>query len=276
MDVLTRSFDPNRQGYGGPLLPFRLWVLAPFAAAGLLGVAAGQLGLTSLEVVKVLGVASFHGGLLAASMAAAWEGAPGWSAPAALVALSLLIAAAACIAAPWGCLGYLLPPIVMARVAVRHPECLRMGLALRADWRRVALGGALGCFLGAHLLLSASRTFGYPVRLSPPAPYLSAVLYDAGANVLSAECFFRGTLFDRWQRRWGFWPGALAATGLSVLRYLVDPALPGVVEIVAAAIFYLALLSLSGCALLWYSGSLLPSLAASLAFFGAYRLLRVW
>ena len=225
--------------------------------------------------MRVLGVVGFHGGLLAASLAGAWGSTSGWGAPAALVALSLLIAAAACTVVPWGCLAYLLPPMAVARVALRHPECRRMGLALRADWRALAWGAAVGGFLGAHLLLSASRTFGYPVRLSPPAPYLTSVLYDVGANVLSAECFFRGTLFNRWQRRWSFWPAAVATTGLSVLRYLVDPALPRVVEMMAGAIFYLVLLSLSGCALLRSSGSLLPSLVASLVFFSAYRMLHV-
>ncbi len=151
-----------------------------------------------------------------------------------------------------------------------------MGLAPRVGWRSVALGGAVGSFLGAHLLLSASRTFGYPVRLTPPTPYLTGLAYDVGANVLSAECFFRGTLFNRWQRRWDFWPAALGATGLSVLRYLADPALPPTVEMTAGAVFYLAVLSVSGCALVWYSGSLVPSLAASLVFFGAYRMLEVW
>lgn len=274
MDVLTRSFDPRRPSHG-PLVPFRPGILAPFAAAGLIGLLAGRLGLIPGEVVRILGVASFHGGLLVASLAAAWEGAPGWGRPATRLALSLLVAAAACAAAPWGCLAYLLPPLVMACLVLRSAECLGMGLAPRAGWGSLGLGAAVGCFLGAHLLLSASRTFGYPVPLSPPASYLSALLYDAGANVLSAECFFRGTLFNRWQRRWGFWPSALAATGLSVLRYLVDPALPAVVELMVGAVFYLALLSLSGCALLWYSGSLLPSLLASLAFFGAYRMLDV-
>ena len=274
METLTRPFDP-RAPADGPLVPFRLTVLAPFAALGLLGVSAGRLGLASLEVVKILGTVSFHGGLLAASLAAAWEGAPGWGAPAAWLALALLTAAAGCVAAPWGCLAYLSPLVVMGCLVRRRPECLRMGLAPHADWRAVGLGAAVGGFLGVHLLVSASRTFGYPVRLGPPPPYLSALLYDAGANVLSAECFFRGTLFNRWQRRWSFWPGALAATGLSLVRYLLDPALPGVVELLVGAVFYLALLSLSGCALLWYSGSLLPSLAASLAFFGAYRMLHV-
>lgn len=274
MDVLTHSFDPARPGHG-PLVPFPPRVFAPFAALGLFGMFAGHLGWISPGAMRVLGVVGFHGGLLAASLAAAWEGAAGWGPPAARVALSLVIAAAACAAAPWGCLAYLLPSAVMARLALRRPECLRMGLAPRAPWRALGLGAAVGCFLGAHLLLSASRTFGYPLRLTPAAPYLSAVLYDAGANVLSAECFFRGTLFNRWQRRWGFWPGALAATGLSLVRYLLDPALPGVLEMMVGAVFYLALLSLAGCALLWYSGSLWPSLAAALAFFSAYRMLQV-
>jgi len=160
-------------------------------------------------------------------------------------------------------------------VSVGHPECRGIGLELPADWRALLVGAAVGNFLGAHLLLSTSRTFGYPVRLDPLVPYLTDVLYDAGANVLSAECFFRGTLFNRWQRRWGFWPAALAATGLSVLRYLADPALPRAVELMAGAVFYLALLSLSGCALFSYSGSVLPSLAASFVFFATYRMLHV-
>ncbi|MBI3028105.1 MAG: hypothetical protein HYY64_01150 [Candidatus Rokubacteria bacterium] len=274
MDVLTRPFDAERPAHG-PLVPFRLGILAPFGGIGLLAVAAGHAGVLSLEVMRIVGVGSFHGGLLAASLAAAWEGAPGWGPAAAGLALSLLVAAGACAAMPWGCLGYVLPPIVLASVALRCGECRRMGLVAGTPWAALGLGVAVGGFLGAHLLLSASRTLGYPLRLGPPAGYLSALLYDVGANVLSAECFFRGTLFNRWQRRWGFWPGALAATGLSILRYLGDPALPGVVELTVGAVFYLALLSLSGCALLWYSGSLLPSLAAALAFFGAYRTLEV-
>ena len=274
MDALTRPFDPERPAHG-PLLPFRLGILLLFGGVGLLVVAAGQVGVLSLEVMRVVGVGSLHGGLLAASLAAAWEGAPGWRPAAGGLTLSLLIAAGACATLPWGCLGYVLPPSLLACVALRRAECRRMGLVGGTPWAALGLGAAVGCFLGAHLLLSASRTFGHPVRVGPPARYLSALLYDVGANVLSAECFFRGTLFNRWQRRWGFWPGALAATGLSLLRYLVDPALPRVMELMVGAVFYLALLSLSGCALLWYSGSLLPSLAASLAFFGAYRTLQV-
>lgn len=274
MDLLTRPFDPGRPAHG-PILPFRAAVLAPFAVAGLGALIGGQVGAVSADLVRVVGVASFHGGLLAASLAAAWQGERGWEPHAAGLAFALLVAAAACAASPWGCPAYLLPAFGLVYLVRRRPESGAMGLAARPDWRAVGLGAAVGGFLGAHLLLSASRTFGYPGRLSPAASYLSAVFYDLGANVPSAECFFRGTLFNRWQRRWGFWPGALAATALSLVRYLVDPALPGAVELVIGAVFYLALLSLSGCALLWYSGSLLPSVAASLAFFGAYRMLHV-
>ncbi|MBI4587892.1 MAG: hypothetical protein HY725_03560 [Candidatus Rokubacteria bacterium] len=269
---MTRPFDPARPAHG-PLVPFPLRVLVPFAAIGLAGMVAGYRGWTWLE--RILGVVGFHGGLLAASLAAAWEARRGWGPSAALMMLALLIAAAACTLSPWGCLAYLLPPAALALLVYRRPELQRMGFAPGADWRTVALGGAVGCFLGIHLLLSASRTLGYPVRLSPPAPYLTGLAYDVGANVLSAEAFFRGTLFNRWQRRWGFWTGALAATGLSVVRYLADPALPRTVEVVLGAVFYLALLSLSGCGLLWYCGSLGPALAASVVFFSAYRMLQV-
>src|SRR5574337_881777 len=268
MDPLTRAFDPARPGRGR-LLAFRLRVFAPFLAMALGGLVSDRLGWTAVPMTKILGVAGFHGGLLAASLAGAWEGARGWGPPAALIALSLLIAAAACTLGPWGCLAYLLPLAALARVIRRHPECGRLGLGRGVDWSALAGGVLGGCFLGAHLLFSASRTLGYPVRPSLPAAYLAGVLYDAGANVLSAECFFRGTLFNRWQRRWSFWPAALATTGLSILRYLADPALPRALELMVGAVFYLALLSLLGCALLWRSGSLFPSLGASFVFFAA-------
>jgi len=117
---------------------------------------------------------------------------------------------------------------------------------------------------------------GYQFRLVPAERPLAALAYDVGANVLSAECFFRGALFGSWQRRWGFWGAAGAATGLSVLRYLVDPALPRTLEALVGAFFYLSLLGLSGCALLAWSGSLLSPALASLLFFAAYRMLTGW
>src|SRR3970040_2382476 len=127
MAPLTRPLNPERPAHG-PLVPFRLAILARFGVAGLLAVPAGHAGVLSLEVMRVVGVGSFHGGLLAASLAAACEGSPGWGPHAAGLTLSLVVAATSCAAMPWGCLGYVLPPILLACVALRRRECRRMGL----------------------------------------------------------------------------------------------------------------------------------------------------
>jgi hypothetical protein len=274
MDALSRGFDPARPRFG-PLLPGAPAIALGASALGLASLAMLEAGGPAAAPGRALGAVAFHGGLLAASLAAAWEGAPGWRLPALLTALAAGLGAAAGGLGAWGAAAALLLPLGLAALALRHPECRRMGLCGPADARALALGAAVGGFLGGHLLLSASRTFDYPVRLDPPSAFLSGVLYDVGANVLSAECFFRGTLFNRWQRRRGFWPAALGSTALALVRYLLDPALPPALELVAGAVFYLALLSLAGCALLWASGSLLPGAAAALLFFTAYRLLKV-
>ena len=64
--------------------------------------------------------------------------------------------------------------------------------------------GRTGAFLGVHLLISASLTFGYAVRISSIGPYLAAVAYDVGANALTAEWLFRGAVFSHWWQRWQF------------------------------------------------------------------------
>jgi hypothetical protein len=58
-----------------------------------------------------------------------------------------------------------------------------------------------------------------------------------------------------------------------VARYLVDPLLPHTPEILAGALFYLALLGVGNCWLLARYGSLAAPIAAGLVFFAAYRLL---
>src|SRR5436309_726621 len=103
--------------------------------------------------------------------------------------------------------------------------------------------------------------------LAPPA------MHDAGANVLAAECFFRGALFNRAQRRWSFTVAATLATTSYLVRYLVDPLLPKSIELVVGAVFYLALLGAINCWLLWWSESLVPGLLSALIFFAAYRTL---
>jgi hypothetical protein len=93
--------------------------------------------------------------------------------------------------------------------------------------------------------------------------------------VLAAECFFRGALFNRAQRRWSFAVAVTLSTMGYVLRYLVDPLLPKSADLVVGAVFYLALLGAINCWLLWWSQSLVPGLLSALVFFAAYRTLGV-
>jgi hypothetical protein len=137
------------------------------------------------------------------------------------------------------------------------------------------VGAAAGAFLGTHLLLSATRTLGYPVGIASLGGYVALVSYDAGANAVSAEWLFRGALFSHWWRVWGFWVAVTLSTGMSLVRYLVDPSLPRTLEVAAGAVFYIALLGVASCALRAWSGSLLPGYVATVAFFAAYRALVV-
>ena len=59
------------------------------------------------------------------------------------------------------------------------------------------------------------------------------------------------------------------------MRYLSDPLLPGQIEVVVGALFYLTILGLVNCWLLWWSGSVVPGLLASALFFLAYRALAI-
>jgi len=173
----------------------------------------------------------------------------------------------------WGALLYLAPPAMLVYQGGRHANLQGMGLTVMAGVRSIALGLATGTFLGAHLLISASLTFGYVVRVSSIGSYLAAVAYDIGANALTAEWLFRGAAFSHWWQRWEFWPAAAVATALAVGRYLADPALPQAIEVRTGAVFYLALLGFTACALRARAGSLLPGYLATVVFFAAYRML---
>jgi membrane protease YdiL (CAAX protease family) len=111
--------------------------------------------------------------------------------------------------------------------------------------------------------------------VGPPAPLALGpwLAYDVGANVLAAECFFRGALLDRAHRRWSFGAAAALSTVVCVVRYLLDPLLPGTLEVAAGAAFYIALLSVGNCWLYRQSGSVVPGFVAGVAFFAVYRLL---
>ena len=173
----------------------------------------------------------------------------------------------------WGALLYLLPAAFLFFGGADPYARPGMGQRMRAGIRHLAVGLVAGAFLGIHLLVSASLTLGYAVRVLGLGQYLAAVAYDIGANALTAEWLFRGALFAGWWQRWEFWPAASLSTALLMGRYLVDPALPQTVEVRAGAVFYIALLGLSACALRAWSGSLVPGYLATVVFFACYRML---
>lgn len=273
MDLLSRAFDANR----APRLPLP-W--APLARLALVAVAALALGEWiwlhdgGLQPFgRAAGTAAVHGSLVAAAATIASGG--GLWRPAIRVAAAILVAAAATRVTPWGALAYLLPPVILIREGRRVPALRALGLIV-PGLQSILVGLAAGVFLGIHLLVSGSLTFGYTVRPSSLGGYLSAVAYDVGASALSAECFFRGAVLTAWWGRAAFGWAAAGSTALALIRYLLDPAMPRTLEALAGAIFYLGLLGVSACALRAWSGSLLPGYLATLGFFSAYRLLGEW
>jgi hypothetical protein len=150
-----------------------------------------------------------------------------------------------------------------------------LGITAPVSPRAVLAGALTGLALGLHLLVTASRTLGYPVALDPRSRVLADVVYDLVVNVPSAELFLRGALFTRVQRHASFGVALAVSTAASLARYLVDPALPPAAEVVLGAVVYLGLLGAANAWLLWWSGSLVPALLASMLFFAAYRVLHV-
>jgi membrane protease YdiL (CAAX protease family) len=241
-----------------------LALLAMATAAAVLAAA----GLVPPAFARAVAAGAAQGALLATAVA--WASARGGPTPA-LAAGVVLAGALAAALAPGGTLAYLAAPAWLWSQRARVP-----GLGLgRAPAGLVAAGAVLGVLLGAHLLLTASLTLGYGVRVPPLDAVARWLAYDAGGNVLATEAFFRGALFDRLQRRWSFAAAAAVATAACLVRYLVDPLLPRNLEVTAGAVFYLTLLSVAACWLYWRSGSIVPGLVAGLGFFVAYRLLHV-
>jgi len=247
--------------------------LALGAGAGL--AAEGWLGSTG-EMGHALASASVHAGFLAAGWVVALDGREGWRGPALRGAGALIVASLAAKLSPAGAVAYLLIPLVIARDATMWRARLEwMGWRAPRDWRAPFVGAVAGAFLGVHLLFAASLMLGYLVAMPGGRPYLAAIAYDIGANALTAEWLFRGAIFSALWRRWSFWPAAAVSTGLALVRYLLDPALPQTAELMAGAVFYTLLLGLGCCALRAWSGSLLPGYLATVAFFAAYRILLV-
>ena len=272
MMLLNAPFDPGRAPRVEPL-PWS----GVLAATAVLAALAIGLGLEMTDgALREVGKGMARGAAHGAFLVGGWIIAARRSvclAPVLHAATALFVASVASTFNAWGALLYLLPPLVLLSEGIRHGALRGIGLRATAGLRSLGLGLAAGIFLGGHMLISASLTVGYLVRVSTMGQYLTAVAYDIGANALTAEWLFRGVLFSRWWRRWEFWPAAGLSTVLAVVRYVGDPALPPPIEARAGAVFYTALLGFTACALRAESGSLLPGYMAAVTFFVAYRLL---
>ena len=108
---------------------------------------------------------------------------------------------------------YLAPALWIFWLAARG-QLDSLGLRTPVSLRAVVTGALAGAGLSIHLLVSASRTLGVQVHVDHASEILSPIAYDVGANVLAAECFFRGALFNRATRRWSFATAATVATAV--------------------------------------------------------------
>lgn len=226
--------------------------------------------------VRVAALTATHGGLLVVALRWA-EADAGVRLPPAALPITIGLVAAGAIALTLdgrGAVVLLATPAWLGVLTARG-RLTGLGLTPRVATGPLLAGGMVGAFLGGHLLFSAAQTLGHPLRGGGwlAVPILWA--YDLGANVVSAECFFRGALFNRLQRRWPFGPATAVATAVSLVRYVSDPLLPGQSEVLVGALFYLTILGVVNCWLLWWSGSLGPGLIASALFFLAYRALAI-
>jgi hypothetical protein len=273
MDLLTAPFDAERR-----VPPSVLWLPLIVVSAVMLAVAAlGRLlvergGLPADVGLAVQGTA-VHAGFIAQGLLIAVDGRGAWLPFVLRVTAALFAGLLLSHATAWGGLALLAVPLLVLRESRRFPALARIGILAPPRRPCLAAGVAAGAFLGAHLLVTSSRTFGYTVSVASLAAYATALAYDIGANALSAEWLFRGALFSHWWRHWGFWGASATATALSLARYLLDPALPAAAEARAGAVFYLAALGLAGAVLRAWSGSLIPGYLAAVAFFAAYRTL---
>ena len=266
MYAIADAWEPDSRSLLSDLpLPLLVALGTLTASAGIMMVA----GVLPLTLARALGAGGAQGALLAAAVAWMRSRGTGQGPSPAVAALVVLAGALSAALVPAGSAAYVLAPMWLWRERTRLAA---LG-ATRASGRLVAAGAALGAGLGTHLLITASLTRGYGAHVPTIDGLAVWLAYDAGANVLTTEAFFRGALFDRAQRRWGFAAATAATTAACVARYLVDPLLPRTVEITAGAIFYLTLLSVANCWLYWRSGSIVPGVAAGITFFVAYRLL---
>jgi hypothetical protein len=263
----SHAVEPVSLLRGTPVRVLLMLALVAFAAWAL-----ATAGVVPMVLARGVGAGAAQGSLLACAVA--WTGAHAQRGPGVLpvgIALTALVGAVCAAIAPVGAVAYLLTPLWLWR---RRSSLGALNLHRLPAARVLLAGVGLGAVLGAHLMVTASLTLGYRIVLPAAGALGPWVAYDAGANVLAAECFFRGALFDRAQRRWSFAPAAALSSVACVGRYLIDPLLPRTLEVTAGAAFYVALLSVANCWLYWRSGSVVPGLAAGTVFFAVYRLLQ--
>lgn len=270
MLLLSTPFDPAAAAAPRPSLrPFAWTALAAALGVGV-GAAVEMGSALPPGLGHALALGAAHGGLLGLGWLLATGAATGWLGPVLRLGLVMTLVPIVARLVPWGALAFAaMPPLLLIEVH-RGPGLRALGL-VGCRLRHALAGLAAGGFLGAHVLITASLTFGHRGHPSSVGDYASALAYDVGANVLSAEWLFRGAVFSWCWRRTSFWPAALVSTALALVRYLLDPALPHAPEARAGAVFYLGLVGLVACALRAWSGSMLPGYLAGLAFFAAYR-----
>lgn len=241
-----------------------LVVLALVLGASFAVVAVGAL---PPRVLGVAGIAAGHGALMATALA--WAGLPArtYAVAIGLVTLGALSASVHAL----GAVAYLALP-VWIHALVRSGRLGALGLQVPSPPGALLIAAVVGVGLGAHLLVSATLTFGYRVGVEPQR-YLGAVFYDLGVQVFATELFFRGALFNRAQRRWPLGRALLVAVTATLGRYLVDPLLPRSADALLGMTFYVSLLATASGWLFWRFGTPVPGMVAGLGFFAAYRAL---
>src|SRR5262249_15409842 len=243
MQLLSAAFEPGRAGPRQPLA-------APCLVVATVAIAVAALGLAMDRAVPVgigrgIATAAVHGAFLTAGWIIASGGRPHSLSPLYRLGSILLAAGVTSHVSRWGGVLYSLLPLFPDREARRHAALRAIGAGVNPAPKALALGVAAGTSLGVHLLISASLTFGYSIRVDDVGAYLAAVAYDVGASALTTEWLFRGAVFSQCWRRWEFWPAAGVSTAVMLGRYLLDPALPTSLEVRAGAVFYLSLLGLA-------------------------------
>jgi hypothetical protein len=272
MVLLTAPFDRARAATLPVPWGAGLQIAVAALAIVLAGLALGTRGGASGSIGRTFAGAAVHAGFLGLGWVLIAGDRAGWRAP--VLRLAALVVAASLVSrlGAWGPLAYLAVPVAVCAEAGGRAEFAAAGLAW-PNLRAAALGLAGGVFLGIHLLITSSLTFGYVVRIDAAGAYWAAAAYDVGISALTAEWLFRGALFSAAWRRWAFAPAVGFSSGLAVLRYVLDPTLPAAPEVWLGAALYTGLIGVAACALRAWSQSLLPGYLATLTFFLAYRAL---